>query len=129
MENIKINFAHICDMAFLSQGGKANIIGIFKVIFANSFPTVHPKFSIITSFSLKNLEGAHTQVIKIVHAEDGKEIGRPISIEFIANKEMEEINFIGDVLNTSFDRPGKYFIRIYIDNGLIHSAPLDVIKR
>lgn len=129
MENIKINFAHICDMAFLSQGGKANIIGIFKVIFANSFPTTHPKFSIITSFSLKNWEGKHTQVIKIVHAEDEKEIGHPIAIEFMADKKMEEINFIGDIINTSFDRSGKYFVRIYIDNNLIHSVPLDVIKR
>lgn len=33
MENVKLNFAHVCENAFLSQDGKINIIGDFDKIF------------------------------------------------------------------------------------------------
>ena len=75
MENIKFNYAHLCDLAFPSQDGKPNIIGIFKVIYSKKFPTVHPKFSVITSFTVEDAQGSHNQTVKIIRDEDEKEIG------------------------------------------------------
>jgi hypothetical protein len=42
-----MNFVHICEHAFLSEGGKVNLIGIFKTIKVNKFPGGIPKFNIV----------------------------------------------------------------------------------
>lgn len=128
MENIKLNYAHLCDLAFLSQGGKANVIGIFKVIYSNQFPAIHPKFSVITSLTLDNLIGKHQQNLKIVEEEDGKKIGPIIDFNFEVNNKKQEVNLISDIVNIAFEKPGKYSLKIILDNKEIYTIPFEVIK-
>jgi len=131
MEKVQINFAHMCDLAFLSQGGKANVIGIFKAIFSNNFPTLHPKFSVITSITMIDATGNHRESIKIIREEDKKEIFPEINFDFNLenNKEKEkEINLISDIINVQFEKPGKYSIKISLDGENVHSLPFEVVK-
>jgi hypothetical protein len=127
-ENIKLNFAHICDLAFLSQNGKANIIGIFRTIYSPNFPVKHPKFSVITSFTVLNFVGKHKQTIKIIREEDKKEIGPIINVDFEVKDEKQELNFLGDIIGIGFEKPGNYSIKIFFDENEIYSIPFDVIK-
>lgn len=129
MEKVKINFAHMCDLAFLSQGGKVNIIGIFKAIFSSNFPTLHPKFSVITSLIMIDATGNHRQSIRINREEDKKEIVPEINFDFnLDNNKEKEINLISDIVNTQFEKPGKYSIKIYLDGVEVHSLPFELIK-
>ena len=121
----------MCDLAFLSQGGKANVIGIFKAIFSNNFPTLHPKFSVITSITMIDATGNHRESIKIIREEDKKEIFPEINFDFNLenNKEKEkEINLISDIINVQFEKPGKYSIKISLDGENVHSLPFEVVK-
>ena len=128
MKNIRVNFAHVCDMAFLSQGGKVNIIGIFKRIFGKNFPANHPRFSIIVSLTAEDAIGSHTENIKIIREDDKKEIIPELNVNFKVNEKIQDLNFIGDIINAKFEKPGKYLIKIIFDNEEIHSIPLDLVK-
>lgn len=127
-ENIKINYAHICDVAFLSQGGKANVIGIFKNIFSKDFPASHPKFSIIVSILVIKMRGVHTEAIKIFRSSDQKIIGPEIKVEFNVQNDSQELNFIGDIVNTVFEKPDEYGIKIFFDGEEVYSIPFQVMQ-
>lgn len=124
---IKLNYAHICDLAFVSQGGKANIIGIFKNITGNNFPVAHPKFSIIASFIVKNGMGKHKQVVRIFN-KNNQQVGKEIPLDVEINSQEQEINFIWDIVNIVFEKPDSYFIKIFLDENEITAIPLDVLK-
>lgn len=129
MTNPKLNFVHLCDMAFLSQEGKANIIGIFKIIFANNFPTSHPKFSVITSLDFSDSIGKHKEYLEIVRGDDDNEkIGPQISFDFNVSEKNQEINLIADIVNVVFEKPGKYFVKILVDGNEVGKSAFDVIK-
>lgn len=127
-QNIKVNYAHICDLAFLSQGGKANIIGIFKTIFSKSFPASHPKFSIIVSIIVTNMRGVHSETIKIFRKSDQKIIGPEVKVEFNVQNDLQELNFIGDIVNAVFEKPDEYNIKIFFDGEEIYTIPFQVMQ-
>lgn len=120
---LKLNFAHVCDMAFLSQEGKVNIIGIFKIIFSAKFPTVHPKLSVVTSFDTKESSGKHKQTIEIVQSGlMNRQVSRiDFDFEIKGNK---EVNLIADISNVKFDESGKYSVNIFVDDTLVKEIPL-----
>ncbi len=132
MENVKLNFAHLCDMAFLSQEGKANIIGIFKVILSQQFPIIHPKLSVILNLSTDGNIGKHKGVIKITKKENADPIVPKLGFEFevrkTENNNDNEINLIGDISGIKFENPGDYLVRISIDDNEIKTISFSVIK-
>jgi len=125
---IKLNFAHLCDLAFLSQGGKANIIGIFKVIYANNLPVTHPKFSVIGSIITTDEIGQHTIKIEIVRKKDGQKVGPEMKLIIDVTKEQQEANFIVDVVNIKFEKDGEHLTKIFFDDSEIYSLPF-IIKK
>lgn len=42
----EVEYIHICDYAFLAEGGKPCLIGIFDIIGGPAFPLVHPQMAI-----------------------------------------------------------------------------------
>jgi len=126
---VKLNFAHICDMAFLSREGKVNIIGIFKIIYSSKFPSTHPKFSVVTSLTVENERiGEHKEYIKIIRKKDNKEIGPNLEASLKVISEKQELNFIGDIIGIRFEEPGDYIIKIFFDEKEVCSIPLLVKK-
>ncbi len=125
---VKLNFAHLCDMAFLSKEGKANIIGIFKTIYSHNFPVIHPKFSIVTSIIVIDEIRKHKEIIKIIRENDKKEIGPIINASLEVTNGNQEMNFIADINMIAFEKPGKYNIKILFDDKEIYSIPFEVTK-
>ena len=107
MANIKLNYAHLCDMAFLSQEGKVNIIGIFKTIFSQNFPAIHPKFSIAVSFLINDeAKGSHNVKIRTAKRGENKGVIPDLNFNFEVNepvlKQGGEMNFIQDASGIAF---------------------------
>src|SRR5437870_1213864 len=40
---MKVNFAHLCDYAIVSQEGKLSVLGIFDNVHAGQLPAIHQK--------------------------------------------------------------------------------------
>ena len=73
---IRVNFAHLCDEAFiLEHTQKANIIGIFRFLYTRVFPLEYPKITIVMSFTaIEEEEGEHKVSLRIIREEDQQEI-------------------------------------------------------
>jgi len=131
MDNIKLNYLHVCDLAFLSDKKKANIIGIFKAIYSSSFPFVYPKFVLVASFLCdpKTAKGDHRLRIKLIRKSDQKELkDKPLDLDFQIQDGQSEINFIIDIINTTFEKPEAYTLVTYIDDREVGRNELEVIK-
>jgi len=123
-ENIKLNFAHICENAFITEGSKnLNIIGIFENINAIKFPAVHPKFSVVTV--IQGNMGKYEQILTITNEKTKEEISRIAGQSNISVLNGKTI-FIGTFVMTKFPLQGKYLVNIFIDNNKIGTVEFNV---
>jgi hypothetical protein len=127
MENVKLNFAHICDYASFGEGGKLNILGIFKNINAAKFPVIHPQMFIVANI-LVDTAGTYKEIIKLVREEDGIEIITPFEFNITANKANAELGVFGQINAVKFDKEGIYKFKIYVNDNLIKEISLIVNK-
>jgi len=130
MENVKLNFAHVCDYAFNGEGGKPCIIGIFKNITVQNSEQPHPQMFIITNITIETGK-EYKQIIKLVKDDKPNEdIINPIILPFTIGKESGqnevEFGFIGQINNTKFKESGKYLFKIYINDTFLKEIPIVV---
>ncbi|EKE15742.1 MAG: hypothetical protein ACD_11C00108G0036 [uncultured bacterium] len=115
MADVKLNFLHVCENAFVSQDGKLSIIGIFNQIKASNFPAAHPKLSIVSSIS--GVADDYLEVIEIVSPK--AEVIARIENNVKIQKEGGAANLIASFVNLIFLIGGKYTIRIKVNNELL----------
>jgi len=115
MVNVKLNFLHICEKAFLSQDGKLNIIGIFNRIGATSFPAAHPELFVVAS--IKDGQGVYNGKISF-EAPSGIIIADARGQINIEASEGTG-NIIASFRNVVFPSPGKYNIKFFINDNLL----------
>jgi hypothetical protein len=73
---MEVDLALLADAATIDGSGKLNILGIFDRLSTTSFPTRHPRLSLVLRFSAGVQEvGKHQVEIKL-KAPDGKELVR-----------------------------------------------------
>lgn len=125
-ESIKLNFAFLCDSAFLSEGGKLNIIGIFKNINGLKLPLQHPQMVVVTNINI-NRRGTYKETIKLIRKKDNLSIVSPLEFNIsTADDGKKEFGIIGQLANIKFDEVGSYAIQILINETVINELPLMV---
>jgi hypothetical protein len=73
---MEVDLALLADAATIDGSGKLNILGIFDRLSTSSFPTRHPRLSLILRFSAGMQEiGKHEMAIAL-KAPDGKQLMR-----------------------------------------------------
>jgi hypothetical protein len=103
-----VEYIHICDYAFLADGGKPCVIGIFDTIAGPSFPLAHPQMAIAFK-----VQGSQHAVIPITI-----ELQRPngdtmMSVDGQLALSPEGGAFIDFKLhNLQFPEPGRYVVRV-----------------
>jgi len=123
---VELNFAHICDNAFLSQEGKINIIGDFESIYTKPIPDTNKIFHslfMVTNFTVSPAE--YTQKTIIRNKKDNKEILNNESKRII--DKPGRIGFISN-FGVIFPEYGNYIVEIYINNEIKISLPLNVLE-
>ncbi len=127
MEKVKLNFAHICDYASFGEGGKLNIVGIFKSINAVKFPVIHPQMFIVVNITVSTA-GTYKEVIKLIKEDNEIEIMKPLEFNVTANKGNSELGVFGQISGVKFDEEGMYKFKVYVNDSLIKEIPLMVNK-
>src|SRR4051812_12534412 len=122
-----IQVAVLCDAA-TDYSGKLNLLGAFDTICASQMPAVHPQCSIALRMTFsKSEEGTHEVKLSFVD-EDGKLVmqGIPITLEVAVPEETIFIsrNFIINIQQLKFEKPGLYSIDISMDGEQEGSIPL-----
>jgi hypothetical protein len=126
---MKLLYALLCDYAFLSVDRKVNIIGVFETINAQKFPITHPKFVIVGSiaptkkkFKMKlNIVGGSSEAPILGDIQE-REVDLP------EDGKKQNFNFIVEVINANFAKPGVYKVEISIDGETIGSIPFRVVE-
>jgi hypothetical protein len=124
---MEIQVAVLCDAATDYQG-KLNILGTFDTIFTAQMPAVHPQCSIALRMTFgKEEEGSHKMKLSFVD-EDGKAIMPNIDIPVDVTVPEDSIflsrNFLINIQQLKFDKPGLYSINIAVNGRQEGNIPL-----
>ena len=124
---MELQVAVLCDAATDSHG-KLNILGTFDTIFTSQLPAVHPQCSIALRMSFgKSEEGKHQVKINFVD-EDGKPVMRSVPLSIDVKVPDDTIflsrNFVINIQQLKFEKPGLYAIEIAMDGRQEGSIPL-----
>jgi hypothetical protein len=105
----EVEYLHVCDSAFMAEGGKHCIIGIFDVISAMSFPATHPTLTIAV-----RLRGQAHEVVPLrieLGRPNGEALGPPVQATVTVDEGGSAfINM--NVVGTQFPEPGRYTVKI-----------------
>ena len=126
-----IQVAVLCDAA-TDNAGKLNILGTFDTIYTNQFPAVHPQCAIALRMSFSKVEEGHHKVKLSFVDEDGKpvmpNIDIPIDVAVPEDTIFISRNFLINIQQLKFEKPGNYSIDIAVDGRQEGNIPL-LIKR
>ncbi len=133
-----IQVAVLCDAA-TDSFGKLNLLGAFDTIQAPHLPVVYPQCSIALRMTFNKIEeGPHRMRINFVD-EDGKSVfkaldaerrpvSKPLEMPFAVQVPEDSIfvsrNFVVNVQNLTFEKPGLYSIDLAVDGRQEGSIPL-----
>jgi hypothetical protein len=122
---MKVNYAHICESASVSSNGNPNFIGVFNGIAAREVPTVHKQASIVINF---NPEDTDPHKIKVeILSPSGKEVIKPVEgTTGPAPSKNGAIGYILNVVSMGLDEVGRYSIKFFVDDKLIHVLYFDL---
>jgi hypothetical protein len=127
LRSMNIQMAVLCDAA-TDYGGKLNILGTFDTIVTNHLPAFHPQCSVALRVVFNKIEeGSHKVKMNFVD-EDGRfvmpSIDMPVDVAIPADANFLVRNFIINIQQLKFDRPGQYSIDIAIDGRQESNIPL-----
>lgn len=135
MDNIKLNFLHLCDAANVDSLGKINILGIFTKIFLPKVPSKFLKFTIVGNISFKQLSGSRLKIeIKIFDQKKHElEIAQTIVLNLLTpereDQDSRDINIVLDLGNIEFKGFGKYNLVIFTNGKEIGNRSFLVEER
>jgi len=105
---LNVKHLHLCDYAFLVEGGKLSLIGIFDRVVVNSVPTVINPFHIVAVLSSEAASETELEAT-IVDPEDRTVFKGKGPISVGAGK---DVNFLLGIAGFKVEKPGTYTIRL-----------------
>ncbi len=124
---MNIQVAVLCDAA-TDYGGKLNILGTFDTIITSQLPAVHPQCSIALRLAFSKIEeGSHKVKMNFVD-EDGHLVMPSIDmpVDVVVPNELNFLvrNFVINIQQLKFEKPGQYSIDCAVDGRQETSIPL-----
>src|ERR1051325_7833735 len=124
-----IQIAVLCDAA-TDYSGKLNLLGTFDTIVSQQLPAVHPQCSVALRIVFSRVEeGQHKVKMNFVD-EDGRfvmpSIDIPVGVVLPADANFKSRNFLINIQQLKFEKPGQYAIDIAVDGRQESSIPLQV---
>ncbi len=128
---MQITQAFLADYANVTREGKLNVLGIFSVINAPSFPWVHPQMQLVFTWGASKAESGREKEMEIqLRDADGREIfkigGKMIIPEGESGKPILG-NQILCLNGVRFEKEGSYVFHILYSGEEKASIDFDVI--
>jgi len=116
------------DYANLERSGKLNVMGIFNDINSATFPMRHPLMHLIFKLGteLGEFNQSRTVTIKLLDEDGGELLSIPQNIEIpkSGGGRRPELNFIMELRDIVFQKPGRYDFVILVDNDHKKELPI-----
>lgn len=128
---MEVDLALLADAATIDGSGKLNILGIFDRLGTNSFPTRHPRLSLVLRFSAGVHEAGRHEVGITLKSPDGNELVRLDGEMHLGAGPREVVNgvLVPHILNMDglvFPVSGRYTFDVRVDGEHHVSVPLTV---
>ena len=124
-----VQIAVLCDAA-TDYNGKLNLLGTFDTVLTQQMSAVHPQCSVALRIVFDKIEEGHHKVKMNFVDDDGRfimpSIEMPFDVSLPADASFLARNFIVNIQQLKFDRPGQYAIDLAIDGRHETSIPLQV---
>lgn len=123
IERPTLEYAVVCDDIRFEMADKISLMGLFDSINVQSFPTVHPRLSVVAAWA-----GLRGEAVSEIHLVDpsGNVIGRLGVAHLKETGEKKGARHIAVTYNVPFQTPGTHEIKIYLNSELIRSIPFPV---
>jgi len=118
-----LEYAVVCDDVRFEVGDRISLMGLFDSINAQTFPTVHPRLSVVVAWA--GLVGEAQSEIMLFDPAGGV-LGRLGVAKLKETGEKKGARHIAVTYNVTFRTPGVHQVRIYLDKELVRSIPLPV---
>ena len=128
---MEVDLALLADAATIDGSGKLNILGIFDRLGTSSFPTRHPRLSLVLRFSAGVHEVGKHEIAIVLRAPDGHEVVR-IDGEMNLSAGPRGVTsgvLVPHILNMDglvFPLPGIYAFDVIVDGEHHVAIPLTV---
>ena len=126
MEGVKIKpnlqFSVLCDDVRREDNGKFMLLGLFEAINSVKFPATHGAMFVANRWCKG--EGEFTQKIRILSAEDKSAVFQTDDQPFTLQDIDSHHTLISKFNNLVFQKPGKYWVEVLLDNELELNYPL-----
>jgi len=129
---MRINFAHLCDYALISQDRKLSVMGIFTAVLAQAMPWAHPQMYLAFEVGIEPAELNHQGTIRIECVdEDGQSVFKADGGVMAQGKaRIGEHPAVPQILtfgNLTFVRAGEYNINFWLNDRLEHTLRFQVM--
>jgi len=126
---MNVQIAVLCDAA-TDYAGKLNLLGTFDTVVTQQLPAVHPQCSVALRIVFSKVEeGQHKVKMNFVD-EDGRfvmpSIDIPVDVMLPPDASFVARNFLINIQQLKFEKPGQYTIDIAVDGRQETSIPLQV---
>jgi len=124
-----INWAFLCDYAYVDPGGKPSIIGMFENIRTAQLPSRHPQIFLVMQVMVQG--GENVKIGAIISSPSGKEITKISPPPFTAptgnSPEPKKFVLVLSFYHIEFTETGEHHVEIFIGDNCIHSIPFNLI--
>ncbi len=112
MKKFTKNYLLLCDHAFLSEGGKLNVLGVFETINLAQIPGVHLKCALVGNISINDSSIKDALIEVSLKDPEANSVllnipGMKMPVSKVSN-EPGKINFILELGNLKFEKEGIY---------------------
>ncbi len=123
----------VADYANIAEGGKANVMGIFRDIYSPAFPTKQPEMFLVVILQASAAEKGQKRnvTIKLVNADASQmliDYSQTVDIPDAAPGRKPEINIILRMRELVFQKPGLYSFSVLVDNDKKATYPIELVK-
>lgn len=123
----------VADYANIAEGGKPNVMGIFREIYAEQFPARHSDMYLVATLVASPAEFGQERTIttKLINADATEmlmEYSQSITVPKATAGRKAEINTILRVRDIIFKEPGTYQFSVLVDNDEKGTLAIEVIK-
>lgn len=123
----------VADYANVAEGGKANVMGIFRDIYSSKFPARHSEmFLIVVLQASVSEKGQKRNVsIKLMNADAGQmlvDYSQAFDVPDAPPGRKPEINIILRMNDLVFEKPGPYSFSVLVDNDEKATYPIELVE-
>ena len=105
----------LCDNTLIEEGTrKRSLIGLFDSINAGKFPATHAAMSVYVQF--REIEGTFDFSLELFDLTEGKVLNKAVIQKYRVPNRSQDCELVFNLMSVSFERPGEYEFRIYIDD-------------